>query len=203
MSNFKIFLSSPPEYAVDAAAFKAVSIMAYRVGRGFHLYRTVLPEVRCAVMDVNFTGFTGFGPHNVLISEILRECAYRGYSGISVGISSRPTQQAAEFFSHLSDECENRGITLYLPENLVSVSASTKIIIPAQNVFGTYNERLKKLCDIYGGERIALELERIYTDYPLPSKSGFGSVISKGRFEEISSSCEEFYSEELCANYLS
>ncbi|MGM9520894.1 MAG: hypothetical protein ACI3VB_00260 [Oscillospiraceae bacterium] len=203
MGNFKIFLSSPPDMAIKAAEKGPVSIMGYRMGRGFHLYRTALPQVHLSLMDIDCAGFTGFGPHEVLVSEIMRECAYCGYSGICLGLESSPTPQLLTFCRLLAEAASYSGVKLYLPESFSRVSEYAMILIRAQNTSGLYKDRLRSLCTRYGAGRIALELERVYTDFALPARTGLGSILSQKHFNNVSPASAVYYSGELCAHYLS
>ena len=203
MAKITIFLSTPAETAVSASASRySLSIMAYRIGRGFHLYRTALPSVNPRIMDVDCTGFTGYGPHELLTAEIIGECIHCGYSGVNLGLTSKPTQPIVSFCSHLSETCQRRGITLYLPESFSSLCPDAVIVISGQNIRGTYKEYLSSMCRRYGTERLALELERIYTDFTLPVRSGAGSVLSKQRFDEVCTG-SSFFSDALLSNYTS
>ena len=202
LSQFNIFLSAPPEEASRVPANYPLSIMAYRIGRGFHLYRTIIPNIKAQIMDIDFTGFTGYGPHQLLISEIMRECAYCGYSGISLGIASKPEHPISAFCSLLCETCSRYNITVYLPEMLASCCNSGVVLIPGQNTYGTYDEYLDRMCSKYGASRLALELERVYSDFVLPSPSAVGSILSQQRFCELCNG-PSFYSPELCSQYSS
>ena len=203
LAKIDIFLSTPAETAISAAqSCYQLSIMAYRIGRGFHLYRTALPPVNPQIMDIDCAGFTGYGPHELLTAEIIGECIHCGYTGINLGLSSKPTQPIVNFCLYLSKACQGHGITLYLPESFSSVCQDAMIIIPGQNIRGTYSQYLGSMCSRYGAQRLALELERIYMDFSLPSRSGVGSVLSERRFQEIYTG-SSFYSDALLANYTS
>lgn len=198
MTDLKIYLSAPPEFSREAALHGPVSVMAYKIGRGFRLYRTSLPSTRISLMDVDCTGFTGYGPHRSLIAELTGECLRRGYSGMVLDMP-RPTPQLAAFVRLLDQEASRLGLSLFLPETYAGTANGSMILLPAQNTSGTYLGRLKRLCSLYGPERLALELERVHTDYPLPARTGRGSIISDPRnIRECS-----FYSPELCVNYMS
>ncbi len=203
LESLNIFLSTPPERAQNAAETGlGLSLMAYRIGRGFHLYRTSLPPIRPVIMDIDCAGFTGYGPQELLAAEIVGECVHMGYSGVCLGLEGKPTRQTSDFCALLGDTCRRYQLTLYLPQTFASACDSSVILIPGQNTSGTFEKSLTTLCGRYGPERLALELERVYTDYSIPCPSGAGSILSNGRFQEVCAS-PAFYSQALCTNYAS
>lgn len=198
MSDLKIYLSAPAEFAAEAALHGPVSVMAYKIGRGFHLYRTPLPKGRLALMDVDCAGFTGFGPHGALIAELTAECRRGGYAGLCLDLP-RPTPQLFAFARALDAQAGRLGLSLFLPEPYAGCAPGSLLLMSAQNTRGTYSGRLARLCGLYGAERLALELERVYTDYPLPARAGRGTVLRA----PPAGLGTAFFSGELCANYAS
>lgn len=200
MNEMKIYLSTPPELAAEALLHAPVSVMAYRVGRSFQLMRTRLPQGRFDVMDVDCTGFTGFGPHEALAAQIMRECRLMRYSGVSMGLG-RPTPQLAAFAQRLALAAARTGVELYMPASYAGAGENVILLTTAQNLSGTYALNLRELCARYGAGRIALELERVRTDFALPARSGRGTILSEGGISRLPPS-PAFYSRELEANYM-
>lgn len=198
-----IFFSSPPENALEAAKRGSVSLMAYRMGAGFHLYRTALPRTRFRLMDVDCAGFTGYGPHELLALEFLRECRTRGYEGVCLGLPGRPTEPLIRFCGVLGGALEREGRTLYLPKPYAAACNSARLLIPAGTIRGPFASGLGALCREVGPERVALELERVCTDYVLPVKSGLGAVLSRERLRDLTRRSRIFYSPELVSRYAS
>lgn len=198
MTESRFFLSSPPDTALEASRAGRVSLMAYRVGRSFRLLRSPSIPVRAALMDVDCSGFTGFGPHGALTAELTRECRRMGYQGIVLTLP-RPTPQLTAFCALLWDEMDRQGLRLYVPERYAPACPGAMIVLPAQNLSGTYDGRLRDLAGRWSAGRLALELERVHTDFALPARVGVGMVTSSPRF----TSERTFYSPELRANYQS
>lgn len=198
MSDLKIYLSAPAEFAAEAALHGPVSVMAYKIGRGLRLYRAPLPRARLALMDVDCTGFSGFGPHGALVYDLTGECLRRGYRGMCLDLP-RPTPQLAAFVRALDGETSRLGLGLFLPESYARLSPHAALLLPAQNASGTFEGRLRRLCALYGPERLAPELERVYRDYPLPARTGRGAVLRS----PPALLGPPLYSPELCANYAS
>lgn len=168
-----IYLSAPPEYAGEAALHGPVSIMAYRMGAGFHLYRREFPRIRPAIMDIDCAGFTGYGPHGILAREIVGECGARRFIGVSLGITSRPTPAVTAFCSVLSRECSRRGIALYLPAEFCGDNDS-RAIFDTRPDFPPFETRLRTFAEKLGAERVALELDLAHIDFTI-SGGAFGA----------------------------
>lgn len=198
MTETRFFLSSPPDTAQEASREGPVSLMAYRVGRSFRLQRSWNTPVRAELMDVDCATLTGFGPHGALTAELTRECRRMGYRGIVLDLP-RPTAQLTALCALLYDEMSRQGLRLYVPQRYAAACPGAKIVLPAQNLSGTYEGRVRDLVARYGSGNVALELERVHTDFALPSRAGLGSVTSNPRLVPD----RTFYSPELHANYQS
>lgn len=198
MTETRFFLSSPPDMAAEASRVGSVSLMAYRVGRNFRLQRSWTAPVRAALMDVDCTGLTGFGPHGALTAELTRECRRMGYGGIVMDLP-RPTPQLTAFCALLREETSRQGLRLYVPERYAAACPGARIVLPAQNLSGTYEGRIRQIVRQYGSGNVALELERVHTDFALPARTGLGSVTANPRLIPE----RTFYSPELLANYQS
>ncbi len=199
MNDLKIYLSTPPETAKDALKLGPVSIMAYRVGRNFQLKRLGFPPVRYDIMDVDMSDFTGYGPHEALAAQITRECRHMGYGGVSLGLG-RPTPQLTAFAQRLAEAADGAGLRLYLPPGYASIKGPVTLLLPAQNLSGTYDAYIRHIVDLYGPGGAALEFERVCTDFPLPARSGRGTVLTERETAKLRG--QAFYSPELTANYL-
>lgn len=196
MTEISFFLSSPPETAAEASGRGRVSLMAYRVGRSFRLLRSWNTPVRAELMDVDCATLTGFGPHGALTAELTRECRSMGYAGMVLDLP-RPTPQLTALCALLGEQAARQGLRLYVPERYAQVCPGARVVLPAQNLSGTYEGRVRDLVARYGPGRVALELERVHTDFALPARAGLGSIISNPRLIPE----RTFYSPEFLANY--
>lgn len=197
MDEMKIYLSAPPNFVSEAARYGAVSAMAYRIGRDLRLYQSPMPEVRRALMDVDASSFSGCGPHEALVRQLVCQCFRSGHIGLVMDLP-RPNGRLFAFCEALGRAAARYDLELYLPERYARCAPDSFVLVPAQNTSGTYAGRLARLKSLYGAKRLALEAERVYTDFTLPCRSGTGHVISPAA--NASPPPDTRFSPELCAN---
>ena len=66
---------------------------------------------------------------------------------------------------------------------------------------GSLQGRLEETCAAYGAQRLALDLERLMMDFPLPCPSGEGIRLSREELAIRMQGRSVFYAEDLCARY--
>ena len=66
---------------------------------------------------------------------------------------------------------------------------------------GSLQGRLEEACAAYGAQRLALDLERLMMDFPLPCPSGEGIRLSREELAIRMQGRSVFYAEDLCARY--
>ena len=84
MTRDTIIITTPPQTLRSVQGWDVTpGHLAYRVGRGPHLFRagggTVQP--RGGIMVVDDQGFDGLGDPGPLCQEVVRECSARGFTG--------------------------------------------------------------------------------------------------------------------------
>ncbi len=201
MDEMEIYLTAPPDLTREASERGPVSAQAFRVGRDLRLYEAPMGGVRPALMDVDASAFSGYGPHEALVNRLVTLCRRRGYRGMAPDLP-RPNQGLLAFCACLDRASARYGLELYLPERYAGAAPGAFVLVPAQNTSGTYAARLERLCDRYGPERVALEAERVYTDFSLPCRTGRGILLPPKRLASLPP-LTPFFSPELCANYAS
>ena len=198
-----LYLAAPPDRAGSASKTAYVSLMGYRIGRSFHLYRMALPHEPCRLMDVDCTGFSGYGPHSLLIDEIMCECAFCGYYGIVMDLDRRKTAALEVFASRLAAAAAERGIALYLPEEYASVGEKVHALL-FHGLRGGFREYLSRSSELFGADRLAVVIDCSYVMYCLSSAERTGSVLSEEHFSAVCAKHSPVfrYSPELCVNYI-
>ena len=66
---------------------------------------------------------------------------------------------------------------------------------------GTLEGRLTQAVDQYGAEHLALDLQRLTMDFPLPCPGGQGTPLTLPQLEALAAGRPTFYSDALCARY--
>ena len=160
--------------------------MAYAVGQGGCLTRcdaTAFP--RGGLMGLS-DRCTGAIPRiDTLCRTIVAECVKRGFQGVLADFETNPYSDRLSFLSRLSARLSARGMALYCPLSL-----------PAEGA-------MEETACRYGAERLALDLERVMMDFPLPCPSGCGTPLTR---EELLALREKhpssvYFSRELMAKY--
>ena len=118
--------------------------LAYRVGRGPHLFRAggSVP-LRGGVMVVDGQGYDGTGPIGPFCQEMASECALRGFSGAVLDFDRRlpPLEQLAGQLDRLFAQ---RGLQLYVPEAFGHCVAHGRVILSSALSGGSLAQRLEE-----------------------------------------------------------
>ena len=93
------------------------------------------------------------------------------------------------------------GRRLYVPEIYAAASPETLVLLCTALSGGSLQGRLEETCAAYGAQRLALDLERLMMDFPLPCPSGEGIRLSREELAIRMQGRSVFYAEDLCARY--
>ncbi len=176
--------------------------LAYRIGRGPHLYRVSGGQPpRGGLMAVGAQGLEGAGGIQALCQEIVRECQARGFLGAVLDFEARlpGLEQAAGV---LDDSFSRRGWSLYVPEFCGERCAGARVMIPSALSGGSLAQRLEEAQERFGG-RVALALQVSAEDFFLPSPTGSGSPLTREKLDALRDRLHPsvFFSDDLCARY--
>ena len=201
----QIVLVAPPE-SVGAAAATGLTVahMVYRIGRGYHLFRSEHAHTGDGgLMVVDTDGYTGGGPSMTLISEIIGECRRRSFDGIVLDIGAAPARSVFPLAGKLGEEARAYGLRLYVPEKLADACSSAVVLVPTALSGGTLHEHIVSALGRYGVGRVALEIERVRMDFTLPALRGTGKELTAGALNDLMQSYRRriFFSEALYAQY--
>ena len=176
--------------------------MAYAVGQGGCLTRcdaTAFP--RGGLMGLS-DRCTGAIPRiDTLCRTIVAECVKRGFQGVLADFETNPYSDRLSFLSRLSARLSARGMALYCPLSLPAEGAM--LLVGTGLSGGSLRALLEETACRYGAERLALDLERVMMDFPLPCPSGCGTPLTR---EELLALREKhpssvYFSRELMAKY--
>ena len=201
-----LILTTPPDRLAQARETGlTIGHMAYRVGRGPHLFRSGVPvPLRGGLMVVDAKGFDSRGEPGVLCQEILRECAARGFGGVICDFEGRTIPLLERVLTQLDEILARKGLTLHVPEGYGHCTPKARVLIPSALSGGSLTQRLEEGILRFGGpERITLAIRRVAEDFFLPSPTGSGRPMSR---DELAHDLDTrtpsvFFSNELCARY--
>lgn len=203
--TMNLILAAPPNLLKSAASFGyPIAHMAYKIGHSPYLYRSDIAEsVKNGIMAVDARELIPSPAEGQLVSEILKECEFRQFSGILLDIEQDKVSSAASFCRRLSEAAENSGLDLYITEAAAAHAKSAKVLVETAISGGTITERLKGAVSKYGAGRIALDIERVRMDFTLPSYEGKGEPLTAEQLERLlrQRHSPSFFSKDLCAHY--
>lgn len=200
-----IIIAAPPE-SIESAAVTGLSVahMIYRIGRGYHLYRSNNADfVKGGIMVVDTDGYIGGGPVSELVLEIIGECQKNDFSGIVLDTGGASTMTLVSLVGRLSSNALKYGLKLFVPENLSSAGGNTVVLLPSALSGGTLSGHIGDALAKYGAGRVALEIERIRMDFSLPAVTGAGRELTGEELQALIDRHrpQTFLSKDLCANY--
>lgn len=201
-----LILTTPPDRLAQARQTGlTLGHMAYRIGRGSHLFRSGAPiPLRGGLMVADAPNADRRGDPGQLCQEIVRECAARGFRGVICNFDGPPTPFLERMLSQLDSICARKGLELHVPECYGPCTKTARVLISSALSGGSLAQRLEECAQrFHGPERLTLALERVAEDFFLPAPSGSGRPMSR---EELRRQLEQrspnvFFSNELCARY--
>lgn len=204
MTKDTFLITVPPQHLQKFQGWDATPAhLAYRIGRGPHLFRSGgTAPLRGGVMVLDDQGFDGLGSAEALCQEVGQECLARGFSGAVLDFEARlpPLERIAQ---QLGELFARRNWTLYVPEAYARCAPQARVMIPSALSGGSLVLRLEEAGERYGRDRVALALEKTAEDFFLPSPTGSGVPLTRQELEEQLTRMKPsvFFSRELCARY--
>lgn len=203
--GLSLLLLAPPGQSRDAAASGLpVAHLAYRVGSGGHLFRSDLsPLPRGGFLAMDAAGCDGRGQSAALVREILRECDARGFSGVLCDFEGPPLPLLAETVTALDQALRRRNRPLLVPEAYGRAAPDGQVLISSALSGGSLRQRLSDVIEQRGAEKVALAVEWVCHDFPLPSPDGQGHPLSPEELGALRQRWDPqiYFSDALCAHY--
>lgn len=205
MSIEHMILTVPPDRLHQIRGLAATPAhMAYRMGRGPHLFRMGGPAApRGGLMMVDSRQFDGLGSPAPFCQEVVRECMARGFIGVLCDFEGGCLPPLEQTVRQLGDSCARRGWQLYVPEQYGHCSDHARVMIPSALSGGSLRQRLVEAQERFGMDRVVLALHRVAEDFFLPSPTGSGLPLSQEELQRRLDTLHPsvFFSHELCARY--
>ncbi len=138
---------------------------------------------------------------DALCRAIVCECARRHFRGVLADFKPGSPSDRLAFLTRLTGALSARGIRLYCPAALPTDGAT--LLIGTAVSGGSLKSLLERAVNRRAPESLALDLERVQMDFPLPCPTGCGTPL---RHEGLLALQQKhhasiYYSRELAANY--
>ena len=196
-----LYLAATPDRLTRARAVTPrLAHVAYRLGPGSELLAAPLPPaLRGGLMVLSDWDCPPVEEPDRLARQIARTCLRRGYAGAAADFDPPARPDRLALLEELSPLLASCGRTLYVPEHC-PVAGATILLCTALSG-GTLEDRLTQAVDQYGAEHLALDLQRLAMDFPLPCPGGQGTPLTLPQLEALAAGRPTFYSDALCARY--
>ena len=199
----QIYLAVTPSEAQEAARFRcSLAHVAYCIGPDSTLLRqNLLLQTRGGLLSVTDRDAPFIASPEQLAAAALRECGRRGYGGVLLDFEQPPAPDRLAFAQALAKRLAPR--PLYVPEGYASVPGAVSLVCTALSG-GSFVQYLQETAAARGGPgTLALDVQRLRMDFPLPARSGEGSPLSQQEFQALMDreSPAVFFSQDLCARY--
>ncbi len=199
----QIYLAVTPSEAQEAARFRcSLAHVAYCIGPDSTLLRqNLLLQTRGGLLSVTDRDAPFIASPEQLAAAALRECGRRGYGGVLLDFEQPPAPDRLAFVQALVKRLAPR--PLYVPEGYASVPGAVSLVCTALSG-GSFVQYLQETAAARGGPgTLALDVQRLRMDFPLPARSGEGSPLSQQEFQALldRESPAVFFSQDLCARY--
>ena len=192
------YLAAAPAHLSAARRFtKNLAHAAYRIGEGSTLLRQNF-ESRGGVLLVGDREAPEIRDPAALCAAVGRECARRNYTGVVLDFEKPPTQDRRSFVRAL--DRETKKWRLFVPQAYGSDAPNAVMLLCSAVSGGDFRAYLKEAAAKRGAENLALDVERLRMDFPLPCPSGVGTPLSEAELQRRLTA-HTFFSPELCARY--
>lgn len=138
---------------------------------------------------------------DALCRAVAGECRSRGYSGVLADFDTPCPDDRPAFLEALARSLGAQGLPLYCP--LALNAAGARLIIGTALSGGSLRAMLEEAAARCGAQRLALDLERVRMDFPLPCPTGCGTPLTRSELAALRERhpISTYYSRELMANY--
>lgn len=196
-----LYLAASPERLETARTATArLAHVAYRLGAGSRLLAAPLPaSLRGGLMLLADWDCPPVEEPERLAGQIVQVCRQRRFAGVVLDWEEPPVEDRRALLRELGPLLRDCGRRLLVPEHY-AVSEAVVLLCTAISG-GTLRQRLEQAAAQYGPERLALDLQRLAMDFPLPAPSGQGRPLSLAELERLRRGQNVFYSDGLCARY--
>ncbi len=136
-----------------------------------------------------------------LSREIMDICISRHFAGIVLDTEDACCVSYQPLLQHLIPLATQERRQLYVPESLAQTAPQASVLICTAISGGSLRQRLEESISRYGAHRIALDLQRLMMDFPLPCPKGEGTPLTPEKLRQLRIRRSVYYCDDLCAHY--
>lgn len=199
----QLHLVVAPDHVEEALSMTPyLAHAAFRVGEdGMLLTHPLPPTLRGGQLVLHCP--KPFPPDTAatLARQVLQHCIERRFAGVVLDTSDAPPCLSI-LITQLAGLCCQNGRQLYVPECCAPITQEATILICTALSGGSLHQRLAEAAAQYGAKRIALDLQRLMMDFPLPCPDGEGLPLTQQELQRIRQGHSSYYCDALCAHYL-
>lgn len=193
----QLYLAAAPEQEGSVTCPLSQRVRAAYRTDGTHLLSSPLPpQLRGGMLLLSDREAPSLSDPDTLAREVMQECLRRNYSAVVLDFESVRDDR---FPARMAAWCSRYKRRLYVPETFAD-TAGTSVLVCTAVTGGSLRSHLQQAIARYGTGRVALDLQRLMTDYPLPS-SGIGSSLPREEWAKLAAGRPIYFSDELCARY--
>lgn len=200
----QLILAVTPEHLRNALRYtEQLAHVAYRMGEDGHLHRqNLLMQTRGGLMLLTDKGCGEIPDAALLVRETWQECMNRSYTGVVADFDGEPDKSRITYLNNLCRSMRRSGKRLYVPSPYAKMLPQTVALICTAISGGSLRQYLDDNLLQFGSARIALDLQRLRMDFPLPCPGGVGTPLSGEELRQLLAQHPSvFYSRDLCAKY--
>ena len=198
-----LYLAVTPDHLNTALTLTPhLAHAAYRVtGQGTLFARDLPSALRGGAMVVECAEAFPSAAAEPLSRTIMNRCLCRSFSGIVLDAPGAVSSTVTALARQLQPLCQTYRRQLWLPEEYADAVPGSAMLLCAALSGGSLAQRLEEACARYGAERIALDLQRLAMEFPLPCPTGEGTPLTVQELVQRQKSAAVYYCGELCARY--
>ncbi len=198
----QLYLTADATHEAEAAGLsRSLAHMCYRIGPAGRLMRNAEPKG--GIMVLTDAGCPSFQQPKQLTEDVLLECRRCRFSGVLADFEGPPTEESHRFLAELSRQLRQAGKRLYVPLRKAALFPDAHVLFGTALSGGNYYQHLRRTAKELGARRIALDLQWLRMEFPLPCPSGVGRTLQPQQLKELMARQQpvSLFSEALCANY--
>ena len=199
----QLYLATTPDRLDTARQYTRHLVhVACRIGEGGHLFsRPLPPRLRGGLLALSDKNAPPLPQPMPLCRELLYLCTQRRFSGVVLDFEQPYRNDLSMLCRQLERTLLPAGYRLFVPESYAAATSHATILLCTAISGGKLEERIAEAATQFSPQRLALDLQRLAMEFPLPCPTGNGTPLSLNELRQKMAGRPVFFSSELCARY--